>query len=206
MSENTKNVKDTEITILKQEILIVKTKLAQTEADNRDLERKNKILSEAIRIHETEQNDTMRREFLPELNPKVKSVPSSSSLSSLTLATCSGYTIDRLIKYFLDVIEGNPVLESCKSRSSTNEQPTTNVTRLPMNGSPNQVPSTDSTSTSQPSSDYIAQTSAEEIEHEEVDVSMGTIDEFSDVIHSEADPLPPPQKSQNLNSSELTIQ
>ena len=206
LSENTKTVKDTEITFLKQEILIVKTKLAQTEADNRDLERKNKILSEAIRIHETEQNDTMRREFLPELNPKVKSVPSSSSMSSLTLGTCSGYTIDRLIKYFLDVIEGNPVLESCKSRSSTNEQPTTNVTRLPMNGSPNQVPSTDSTSTSQPSSDYIAQTSAEEIEHAEVDVSMGTIDDFSGVIHSEADPLPPPQKSQNLNSSELTIQ
>ena len=76
-----------------------------------------------------------------------------------------------------------------------------------MNGSPNQSPSiTDSTSTSPASSAYPAQPSAGVEVHEEVDVSMGTIDEFSDVVHSEADPQPPPQNSQNLNSSELTIQ
>ena len=205
MSEASNKIKDTEISLLKQEILIVKTKLVQTEADNKDLERKNKILSEALRIHENKQNEALRRKCFPETDPTTSPEPSDGSFSaqaptrsrsrqSTTSYNLEGNTIDRLIIYFLNVIEHNQTSGTPKDLPHSKE-PTTNSN----SGDDNISKATSASPPTPP--DEPVEDNPVDTEIVPADASMGTIDEFCDEITPELETA-----NQNLNCPVLTIQ
>ena len=119
-----KDIKNTEISLLKHELVIAKTKLLQIEADKKDLERKNKILSESIKIHESEQSEALRKRYFGEPVPGISAGSSSSSTPPPRMPTGSGTecgldtsTINRLVNYFLDVLEQTP------SKTSSDDTP-----------------------------------------------------------------------------------
>ena len=104
-----KDTKDVEIALLKQELVIAKTKLLQLESDKKDLERKNKILSDSIKLYNAEQTQALRDKYFadPRINqsPTVHTVSSSSSSSTGSCSNLQTDTVNRLINYFLDLIE-----------------------------------------------------------------------------------------------------
>ena len=104
-----KDTKDVEIALLKQELVIAKTKLLQLESDKKDLERKNKILSDSIKLYNAEQTQALRDKYFadPRINqsPTVPTVSSSSSSSTGSCSNLQTDTVNRLINYFLDLIE-----------------------------------------------------------------------------------------------------
>ena len=99
-----RDVKDTEISLLKQELIIVKTKFLQVEADNKDLERKNKILSDSIKIYQGGQCGSTNRcsEGPSGYSPPSLSIP---VLPAAPDSLLSNNTLNRLINYFLNIVE-----------------------------------------------------------------------------------------------------
>ena len=122
-----------EITLLKQELVIAKTKMLQLETANKDLERKSKVLSETIKIYESDQSQKLREKYFGDSSPPIStSVSSSSSRTPSTASNClENKTLDRLINYFLDLVqqthsslnlsEPNPVLETIPTATPENK-------------------------------------------------------------------------------------
>ena len=104
-----KIVQDAEIALLKQELINAKSKLLQFEADNKDLVRKNSIMSETIKIYEKEQSTTQRQTeqngaSSSHLRPSAPS-PTCCALPTLSYSGPSSETLDRIINYLLDTVQ-----------------------------------------------------------------------------------------------------
>ena len=99
-----------EISFLKQELIIAKTKLLQFEVDNKDLVRKNSIMSETIKMYENEQSKTKKQSehTSQSSSPSLPSAPSPtcSTLPGLSYSGPSSVTLDRIINYLLDIVQG----------------------------------------------------------------------------------------------------
>ena len=209
--------RDTEIAVLKQELVIVKTKLLQSEAECKDLVRKNGILSDSIRIYQGAQNGTSPGGFSDQSS--INSLPSTFIPAANPLTK----TIDRLINYFLDVIAGNkpevfgnnghhssqvPMFPATESNTAASPPSSTTSTAIvdtpissgssngcsPPSGPPSQYSTTDPKINTNPDK-------AETVLLE--DCSMETIDEFTEEIL-----LPSTSSSglRPLNCEVLTIQ
>ena len=123
-SNQTNSVHEAEIAILKQELVIARTKMLQIEADNKDLTRKNAVLAETLKMYESEQNKTLRRKYFGEqVNPAtstdtITSTPSPATGPIPAYSGPSQHTLDRLINYLLDTVQGL-TSPSCPTRNVT---------------------------------------------------------------------------------------
>ena len=123
-SNQTNSVHEAEIAILKQELVIARTKMLQIEADNKDLTRKNAVLAETLKMYESEQNKTLRRKYFGEqVNPAtstdtITSAPSPATGPIPAYSGPSQHTLDRLINYLLDTVQGL-TSPSCPTRNVT---------------------------------------------------------------------------------------
>ena len=129
-SNSPTDVKDTEISLLKQELIIVKTKFLQLEADNKDLERKNKILSDSIRIYQGGQCGSANMSSEGSSRNSVDSPPSLSIpvLPAASDSTLSSKTLSRLINYFLNIVEQTKPENSARVDQPSNCVPTSTPT------------------------------------------------------------------------------
>ena len=154
-TDQSKTVNEAEIAILKQELVILKTKLLQIEADNKDLVRKNSILSETIKIQENEQNKALRQKYFGDqgtdapTNPQIPSPASNVAAGSPLSGLLSG-TIDRIINYLLDIVQGPhqpgplpatrpdsvPMSSHCTTTPPCSVQVTTDHDHTPSNSAP----------------------------------------------------------------------
>ena len=213
------DIKDTEISVLKQELVIVKTKLLQTEADCKDLKRKNDILADSIKIYkdESSRNNVSSSSLL---SPPLSSIPLVSESKSLI------DTMNRLLNYFLDVVEKSKMTSPMKKPQYSSNVPTASTTSPSCTSPPKSSPcstsaltletnpgpspdlhcftSTRDTGTPYPNITQEVEATIENTEKVSIeDCSMETIDEFTPEIllpndgHSDLE---------NLNCQVLTIQ
>ena len=103
--------------------MIAKTKMIQLETSNKDLERKNRVFADTIKIYESEQNKILKDKYFQDQSSPDISAPSSANISpgpiSSNLSSYLGYkTIDRLLNYFLDVVQQIPRSQNISSDSS----------------------------------------------------------------------------------------
>ena len=126
-SNLTNSVHEAEIAILKQELVIARTKMLQLEAENKDFGRKNTVLAETLKMYESEQNKELRRKYFgghEQVNPakstNANTPPSSTDIvHGLAYSGPSQETVDRVINYLLDIIQKIP---SCPSETERETQ------------------------------------------------------------------------------------
>ena len=120
-----KSLQDAETALLKQELIIAKTKMIQLESSKKDLERKNTVLVDTIKIYESEQNKILRQKYFSDhSSPEASANFSSASAPHISAdagnsSSLSFKTLDRLINYFLDVVHQVPKSQTMSSTSSS---------------------------------------------------------------------------------------
>ena len=152
-TQQPKSVSDAEIALLKQELIIAKTKMIQLETSNKDLERKTKVLADTIKLYESDENKMLRNKYFGVSSP---STPLSGSPASHSPPGCPGpsssslqpQTVDRLINYFLDIIEAKYVKNLPVSTQGTSSSTTASAgdSLSSSTPSPSQAPETSSLS------------------------------------------------------------
>ena len=96
--KQTPSVNKSEVSLLKQELVIAKTKMLQLESENKDLERKSKILADTIKMYENDQTQNLRKKYFGQTTPPLSTMPVSSP-SAESNTPIQGSTSDRVINY-----------------------------------------------------------------------------------------------------------
>ena len=207
-SKTSETVQKSEFTLLKQELVIAKTKMLQLESENRDLTRKSKILADTIKIYESDQTQDLRHKYFGSTSPSgpPMSVPGTSAESSTT--PLQGPTTDRLINYFLDILQATTARYPLLTSASSPRQSVTTCTYTMTPPPPATAPATHSQASAGDNVGYAQPQPSESCPQESSvesdlvsDVSSATIDEFME-INQVADK----QSQPHLNSKELTTQ
>ena len=123
-----KTAQDVEISLLKQELVIAKTKLLELESENKDKSRKLKILSDTISLYEKEETQSLKQKYFGDHLPP-SSAPNFSSTSPSCVSSiphnCSSLdskTLNRVLNYFLDLTQksSSPTLDPSIPVTTTN--------------------------------------------------------------------------------------
>ena len=119
-----KTNQNAEISLLKQELVIAKTKMMQLETENKDLVRKSNVLADTIKMYESDQTQELRNRYFGNPASSASSVPSptpglpQSRLSTSCNTSVGSQTIDRLLNFLLDIIQSPAVTTPGLSTSS----------------------------------------------------------------------------------------
>ena len=194
--------------------------MIQAEADSKDLERRNKILSDSITIYQSSQPSSAHESLQQSAK---SSLPSSSSSSIPILPSLSDSilpinTLSRLINYFLNIVDKEntssvaqppsraptSVTTTCSTTSVTSPPTCTELPDIQLSTNSHEIPTILSNSLPSYPVQQVEQTVDVVDVSEEVTVvncSMDTIDEFTDNIL-----LNENSRLENLNCQPLTIQ
>ena len=93
---------EAEIRLLKQELVIAKTKIVELDSEKKELLRKVTVYSETVRILEQGQNQALREKYSSSSSINTHTPPFSQSPHS---STVSHSTMDRVINHLIDTIE-----------------------------------------------------------------------------------------------------
>ena len=197
--KQTPSVNKSEVSLLKQELVIAKTKMLQLESENKDLERKSKILADTIKIYENDQTQNLRQKYFGQTTPSLSTMPVSST-SAESNTPMQGSTSDRVINYLLDILQA-PSVGSAAVFPTRPLVPTSSSREPTLPAAPATNSQAELASHPQPQqSESLCQSSAET--ELIADASSVTIDEFMETN----EPTPGNSAKGNLNSKELTTQ
>ena len=142
-----KTVQEAEISLLKQELVIARTKILQLEAENKDMDRKTRVLGDTVKMYESDANQELRRRYFRDKTSSAKSPSPSTGGTSSPFPPCESstsvatQTIDRLINYFLNVVEKIPNMSVLPKESSSPTSNLDNQSCLGRHGLPSTLPS-----------------------------------------------------------------
>ena len=116
--------------------------MIQLESSNKDLERKNTVLADTIKIYESDQNNILRQKYFSDQASHDASAHTSSASAPPISAGAAHYspsschnlkTLDRLINYLLDVVQQIP--KSQVDSSTRTSIPSSAKSSVPPNSS-----------------------------------------------------------------------